>query len=297
MDWQILLITVYDYVHTQFNRDLCVHCLRFSNNDNKPELTDEEVITIFLYGIMRKRLTVRDIYDHTCEHLSDWLPFMPSYKAFVRRLNRVSGVFPVLTDRILSDFSGTEIMSSVRLIDSFPVIMANGKRRFRARVAPDVANIGRCPSKGIHYYGVKVHVLGISRPGTLPLPDYIGVAPASNHDLRIFKEITPYLSGCQVYADKAYVGEVEKQFLRERGGDILTPVKKKKGQKDTPLGLFDSLFSKGVSRVRQPVESLFNWIHEKTGIQTASKVRSSRGLEVHVFGRLAAAMFMLVFGA
>jgi hypothetical protein len=47
--------------------------------------------------------------------------------------------------------------------------------------------------------------------------------------------------------------------------------------------------------VRQPIESLFNWIQEKTGIQVTSKVRSYQGLMIHVFGRLAAAMFLLAF--
>jgi hypothetical protein len=47
--------------------------------------------------------------------------------------------------------------------------------------------------------------------------------------------------------------------------------------------------------MRQPIESLFNWINEKTGIQQASKVRSYRGLLVHAFGRLAAAMLLLAF--
>lgn len=46
-------------------------------------------------------------------------------------------------------------------------------------------------------------------------------------------------------------------------------------------------------RVRQPIEFLFNWIEQKTGIQQASKVRSYRGLLVHIFGRLAAAFFIL----
>jgi len=39
---------------------------------------------------------------------------------------------------------------------------------------------------------------------------------------------------------------------------------------------------------------LFNWLEEKTGIQRASKVRSYNGLLVHVFGRLAAAMWLLL---
>jgi hypothetical protein len=52
-----------------------------------------------------------------------------------------------------------------------------------------------------------------------------------------------------------------------------------------------------VSRIRQPIEALFGWIQEKTGIQTASKVRSERGLMVHVFGRIAAAMLLLAFNS
>ena len=45
-----------------------------------------------------------------------------------------------------------------------------------------------------------------------------------------------------------------------------------------------------VSFVRQPIESFFNWLNEKTQIQKASKVRSSKGLLVHIFGRIAACL-------
>jgi hypothetical protein len=47
--------------------------------------------------------------------------------------------------------------------------------------------------------------------------------------------------------------------------------------------------------VRQPIEALFAWIEEKTGIECASKVRSYNGLMVHVFGELAAALFFWNF--
>jgi len=55
------------------------------------------------------------------------------------------------------------------------------------------------------------------------------------------------------------------------------------------------LFSTAVSKVRQPIEALFNWLIEKTDIQRASKVGSTKGLLVHVFGRLAAAFIPLIF--
>jgi len=66
-------------------------------------------------------------------------------------------------------------------------------------------------------------------------------------------------------------------------------VKKTKGQKH--LDTYEQWLSTAVSRVRQPIETLFGWIVEKTGIEFAGKVRSYPGLMVHVFGRLAAALF------
>ena len=57
----------------------------------------------------------------------------------------------------------------------------------------------------------------------------------------------------------------------------------------------NDLYSKAVSRVRQPIESLFNWLIEKSDIQKASKVRSTKGLLVHAYGRLAVAFISLIF--
>jgi hypothetical protein len=73
---------------------------------------------------------------------------------------------------------------------------------------------------------------------------------------------------------------------------LFTPVKKEKEQ--THLDAADQWLSTAISQVRQPIESFFNWIYEKTGIQIASKVRSYKGLMVHVFGRLSAALFIML---
>jgi hypothetical protein len=73
----------------------------------------------------------------------------------------------------------------------------------------------------------------------------------------------------------------------------LTPVIKQKGQHH--LEPQDQWLSTAVARVRQPIEVLFAWIEEKTGIECASKVRSYRRLKVYVFGKLAAALFFWNF--
>jgi hypothetical protein len=48
------------------------------------------------------------------------------------------------------------------------------------------------------------------------------------------------------------------------------------------------MFSRTVSSIRQPIEVLFAWMLEKSNIQKASKVRSTRGLAVHIFANIAA---------
>ena len=126
------------------------------------------------------------------------------------------------------------------------------------------------------------------------MPEYIGLTPASDHDLGTFREIVPFLNNRELFLDKAYADELLKQQSRYEANLILiTPVKKNKGQKIFDAD--DKLLYTAVSRVRQPIESLFHWIEEKTGIQIASKVRSYKGLLVHVFGRLAAALCIMAF--
>jgi hypothetical protein len=46
------------------------------------------------------------------------------------------------------------------LADSMPVIMARQSRRYHAKVAPELADSGYCPTKNVYYYGVKVHLIG-----------------------------------------------------------------------------------------------------------------------------------------
>ena len=81
---------------------------------------------------------------------------------------------------------------------------------------------------------------------------------------------------------------------------ILTPVKAIKGQSEVTRQwdkASNDLYSRAVSCIRQPIESLFNWIIEKTDIQRASKVRSTNGLLVHFFGKIAAAFIFLIFNS
>ncbi len=79
---------------------------------------------------------------------------------------------------------------------------------------------------------------------------------------------------------------------------MLTPIKGIKGQTEEIKQrdkAFNDLFSCAVSKVRQPIESFFNWLNEKTKIQRAMKVRSTAGLLIHLFGKMSIAFVNLIF--
>lgn len=287
MPWQERLITIYLYVCKHYQSNLCIYTQRMSNYADL-SFSDEEVITLYLFGVIDKHREIKQTYEYADRHLRPWFPKLPSYVAFVQRLNRVADVFaPLLT--LIQEEQAAKNSQQVWLIDSFPVALAKQGHRFKACVAKELADAGYCATKKLYYYGVRVHVVGSRQPGTLPTPDYIGVTGASNHDGKVFDQIRPYLHNNELYGDKAYQRPDAMAARQAQNLTVLTPVKKQRGQ--TYLEPQDQWLSTAVSRVRQPIEALFAWIEEKTGIECASKVRSYNGLMVHVFGKLAAALF------
>jgi len=65
---------------------------------------------------------------------------------------------------------------------------------------------------------------------------------------------------------------------------------RQESEKDVP-----TFYNRFVSAIRRPLESLFNWLIQRTDLQNASRVRSSQGLKVHCYGKLAIAWLLLTF--
>lgn len=217
---------------------------------------------------------------------------MPSYETFVTRLNRISSIFPSLVGCLLDNLDKIAPETPIVLTDSMPIITCSHKRK--AKIALEMTDKGYCSTKGLHYYGVKLHLVAKRRENSLLLPEYIGITPASTHDLTALRPILLNIQDRNIIADKAYSDEkLNRKLKNEHNSQIITPIKDKKGV-PTVLKQFDQafndLFSAAVSSIRQPVESFFNWLQQVTNIQIASKVRSSKGLITHVYGKIAAAL-------
>lgn len=293
--WEDDLIALYLDVCDQFTEGLHAEVTRFSNNHRALERTisDEEVMTLYLFATQRTRRTVRQVYDYAADHLRAWFPRLPSYPAFVVRLNRLGQAFAALAEALLRRAArpGQAAAEVIHLIDSMPIILARSRRCDQASVAPELARKGYCASKGFFFHGLKLHLVAWRCPGHLPVPEYVVAASAHEHDLNVAYGLLPHLQGGLLLGDKIYQDRTLQAYLaRTQALQLLTPERGRRGRQVT---LLEQALSQRVSRLRQPIESFFNWLQEKTGIECASKVRSTDGLVRHVYGKLAAALYLL----
>ncbi len=170
-------------------------------------------------------------------------------------------------------------------------MLASNGHSYTARVARPLANAGFCAAKKTRFHGVRLHVSAARRVGTLPLPTGIWLAQGSVYDSRSFKEQSPEVSADALFGDLACRDKALIAFWAEQNTQLITPIKKPKGADLTEQQKYHNRL---VSKFRQPIESLFNWIIEKTNIQKASTVRSTNALLIHCWGKLAVAFFLLV---
>jgi hypothetical protein len=287
------------YISELYESELQYTCQRFSNNSS-PEFTDAELMTIYLFVLSEQDYVhLKKIHGFTKEYLHSWFPKLPSYQEFVHRINRLSEAFKALVMVLFTCFTPEDCDEQISLTDSLPIITCKGKNK-KGKVAREVVDKGYCSTKNMWYYGLKLHVLAFRRPGTIPFPEFIGLTAASENDLTAFKELygdkiyNRVIYGDKIFSDEPYFDSKDEQ----QNIEMLTPIKLIKGEADCIRQrekAYRDLYGKAVSTIRQPVESLFNWLNEKTKIQEAQKVRSTKGLAVHVFGKMAAAFIYLIF--
>jgi len=297
---ELKLIAIYLYICDLYDSTLNHECQRFSNNA-KPEFTDQELMTIYLFaGYEQRYFQIKEIHSFTKDYLLNWFPKLPSYQTFSYRLNLLTGAFQVLVNKLISSFKPANCSDLFSIVDSMPIITSGSKNR-TGKVASEITSKGFCSTKNLFYYGCKIHTMASVRQGTIPFPESIIITPAEDNDLTAFKQawgdniFSKVILGDKIYSDKEYFNS-NKRITQDI--EMLTPVKGIKGQTDEIKQrdkAFNDLFSRSVSKLRQPIESFFNWLNEKTKIQRAMKVRSTAGLLIHLYGKMSIAFVNLIF--
>lgn len=291
------LITLY-FLVIQNTEKIFSENIRMSPN-SEPEFTDAELMTIYLYCMKEGCQKKSHMYRHVKKYMFSWFPKLPSYQAFSNRLNFLESAFRSLCNELLSALPSVDWLYEGRkreaVTDSLPIMLSKGNGSQNAKIALSIADKGFCSTKNVWYHGFKLHLLGWIIPHKMPRPSSIILSAASEHDGTIFfEQMAPLNPNITVYGDKAYdlpknVIQVKEQFNVE-----MIPIHKR--QKGDPKNdAFWNYFNSMVSRIRQPIESAFNWLIEHTDIQNAAKCRSTKGALLHVFGRIATALCIYIF--
>jgi hypothetical protein len=295
MDWQSQLINVYLTTCDFFSQLSPTSFLKISPNSN-PSFTDQEVVTIYIFGVLMKQKNIKDIFNFTKNFIPNWFPHLPSYEGFLSRLNSLSKLFRELANFILKNnkFKIPKTNSQpFILIDSLPIMLTTGFRAHKCNTANDISAISYCSSKDKFYYGLKLHLAALFQNKKLASPIDFKITSAATHDLTAVKNDLLNFKHSQIFADRAYCDQSTKKNLSQINSKLHTPIKLSRNKKT--LSSDEKVYSKSVSSIRQSIEILFNWLIESSGIQIASKVRSTKGLIVHVFGRFSACLFNYLF--
>jgi IS5 family transposase len=284
------LIKLYLLVCDFYDKHSVLKEQRLSNN-SKPAFSDPELLTMYIFGHLQGFNQQRQIYHYFSHHWRAWFPALPSYQAFNYRLMQLITAFELLIEQSLLSAGWQISATDDRLIDSVPVMLARGTRANQSLIAPELASTGFCAVKQQHYRGVKIHFIAARRIGRLPLPEKIHFSEAAQHDLAALRELSPRLpQGSALFADKAYFHRETERYFKEAGWFLLAAYKRHRFETEASVPTYYNRF---VSAVRQPLESLFNWLIQKTDLQNASRVRSDQGLKVHCYGKLAVACLLL----
>lgn len=285
------LIQIYLFV-CQIYDNFSDTCFQRLSNNREPEFTDQELITIWLFAHLNDKFRKKQMHAFIKEYWFDWFPLLPSYQTFVYRLNQLEASFQTLGNVLLESLKEKTNLETDAIIDSMPVMLAAQGHSYTARIAREMADVGFCAAKKTRFHGVRLHFIAGRKSASLPVPATIWLCQASAHDSKAVLEQKIGLSAACLFGDLAFNGKRIHDWFAGQNTRLLTAKKKPKGKQ---LSEIDKYHNRLIAKLRQPIESLFNWIIEKTDIQKASKVRSTDALLIHCWGKLVVALYLLVF--
>jgi len=164
---ELELIRLYYYLCDCNDKGLWMYNQRFSANSlpKNEKLTDMELLTIYFYCRRFENKHLKsDIYDYANRYLRSWFPDLPAYANFNSRLSNLGSRITSLVNFILNDLKLVEnqsIRQGISLIDSMPIMLCSGKRQ--GKVAHELSEKSYCSTKGVFYFGVKLHAEAFSR--------------------------------------------------------------------------------------------------------------------------------------
>lgn len=75
-------------------------CFQRLSNNSRPLFTDQELVTVYLFGHLNRLFEKKAIHKFTSDYWREFFPHLPSYQTFVARLNLLEQTFQSLGDHL-----------------------------------------------------------------------------------------------------------------------------------------------------------------------------------------------------
>ena len=211
----------------------------------------------------------KQIHQFIERYWFDYFPRLPAYQTFVARLNLLAETFHTIGEVLSARLQERLIPEFDPILDSFPIMLATGGHAYTATVARDIASIGYCAAKKTYFHGVRLHCIAPKR----------------------FAQI-PQLPQTTLLGDLAYPEEMFQKHLEKQQSKLRARVKKPKGGE---LSKIEKYHKRLISKFRQPIESFFNWLNEKTFITESEQSSFERCLNGALLGKTDFCLFLARF--
>jgi len=257
--------------------------LRHSNN-NQPDFTDAEIITIALVGELQGEDSQRGWHGKVNKSWRFLFPCLCDRTRYGRRLRRLR--VPMAHRQQQLCFLLGASLDRYRVVDSFPLILCH-LRRVNASMKPFEyhASIGYCASKKEHYYGMTIQLLCDLRD----LPTFLICTPAHAHDLVGFEVLVQDLADAGltkltlvVVADKGYVGQDFIAQMKTLYGIELMPIPRHY-DKELPVSALSRLLQKSRRQIETTISQLADQMHIES-----TRTRSLAGLLTSLVAKITA---------
>ncbi len=173
------------------------------------------------------------------KHYHQWFPQLPTYEVYNRKLNKSYEAIGYIYKAIRRKYGQAE--RPVAMIDTASIEVCQAQHSHNSKVAQPFVSKGYCAAKKKYYISAKLQIVAQGRTHKLPLPLEFALAFASIHDLVIAKETLPEseVENIDFYGDKAYIDKIfQIEFFEHKGINMITPIKKAKGQTPNALVAF-----------------------------------------------------------
>jgi len=199
-----LLIEIHLFVSHTYDTSSNTCFQRLSNNRN-PEFTDKELITIWFCAHLEGCFEKKKMHRLIEKYWREWFPRLPGYQTFVLRLNRLEPAFQTFGALLSGALAAKRTPEIDHPVDSLPVMLAQHRHSYGARVGREIADIGYCAAKKTRFHGVRLHCIAQRGTNRLPLPaQEVWLCAASHHDSKAFIEQPPELPATTLFGDLAY---------------------------------------------------------------------------------------------